>query len=59
MNLIKFQGNEHKDAMNSGERMAEQFFTVEYVSYGFVIYDLYYVKVCSLYSHFQESSYHK
>lgn len=31
--------------MNSGERKAEQFFTVEYVSYGFVIYDLYYVEV--------------
>ena len=48
-----------KTLMNSGERMAEQFFTVEYVSYGFVIYDLYYVEICSLYAHFLESFFHK
>ena len=57
MNLIKFQGNEHKDA-HELRRMAEQFF-IEYVSYGFGIYDLYYVELCSLYSQFWERSYHK
>ena len=57
MNLIKFQGNEHKDA-HELRRMAEQFF-IEYVSYVFGIYDLYYVEVCSLYSQFWERSYHK
>ena len=34
-------------------------FTMEYVSCGFIIYGLYYVKIYSLYGHFLESFYHK
>ena len=36
-----------------------QLFTIGYVSYGFVIYALYYVEVVSLYDHFLENFYHK
>ena len=57
MNLIKFQGNEHKDA-HELRRMAEQFF-IEYVSYGFGIYDLHYVEVYMSFIMFRERSYHK
>ena len=49
-----------KTFMNSGERMDEQLFTTEHdVSSAFVIYNLYYVEVCSLYAHFLESFHHK
>ena len=41
-------------------RKCFQFFTIENDVYcGFVIYDLYYVEVGSLYAHFLESFYHK
>ena len=38
------------------EEMLSVFFTIQYdVSYGFVIYDVYYVEVCSLYAYFLEN----
>ena len=41
-------------------RKCFQLFTVEYdVSCGFIIYGLYCVEVCSLYTHFVKSLYHK
>ena len=41
------------------QRKCFQFFIIEYVSFGFVIYDLYYVEVCSLDAPFLENFYQK
>jgi len=58
--LHKSDKNGHPCLVPDLKEMCLQIFIIEYdVSYGFIIYSLYYVEVCSFYAHFVESFYHK